>query len=322
MADEATTHSESGREAERPRELGARGWRDTLVRVRREAKRDNLSIVGAGVAYFAFLAIFPALGALVSLYGLVADPAQVEQQVSSLRGVLPAAAVDLVGSQLHRLAGGSTGALSWGLALSVALALWSANKGVKALVQGLNIAYDEDEDRSWIKRVATTLGLTLGGIVAGALAIALVVALPAVLGFVGLGSSARLAVEIVRWIVIVALLIVALAVVYRFGPARDAPRWRWISPGAVVAAVLWLIGSVLFSIYVSRFGSYAETYGALGAVVILLIWFYLTAFVVLLGAELNAEAERQTRRDTTKGPSRPMGTRGAQAANTLGESPT
>lgn len=273
----------------------ASGWATTVKHTRGEVKHDNLTIVAAGVAFFAFLAIFPALAALVSIYGLVADPAAVQQQIASLRGVLPAQAADLIGGQLQRIAAGSSQTLGWSLALSIVLGLWSANKGMKGLVQGLNIAYGEEERRPWIKRTAIQLLLTLGAIVAAIVAIGLVVALPAVLSFLGLGAGARVAVEIARWILIAGLVVVGLGVIYRLGPSRETPRWRWVTPGAVLAAVLWLIGSVLFSIYVANFGSYAKTYGALAAVVILLMWFYLTAFVVLLGAELDSERQKSRR---------------------------
>ena len=282
-----------------------RAWTNTLKHTRREVKQDNLTIVAAGVAFFAVLAIFPALAALISIYGLVADPAAVEQQVASLRGVLPAEAADLIGRQLSRIASGSSQTLGWSLALSVLLGLWSANKGMKGLIQGLNIAYGEEDRRSWFKRTAIQLGLTLGAIIAAIVAIGMVVALPAVLSFLGLGGGARIGVEVARWVLLAALVVVGLGVVYRIGPARGAlrPR-RWITPGAVVATVLWLIGSVLFSIYVANFGSYAKTYGALAAVVILLIWFYLTAFVILLGAELDGESEK-TRRTMSTGAEAP-----------------
>lgn len=282
-----------------------RAWTNTLKSTRREVKQDNLTIVAAGVAFFAFLAIFPALAALISIYGLVADPAAVEQQIASLRGVLPAEAADLIGRQLSRIASGSSQTLGWSLALSVLLGLWSANKGMKGLIQGLNIAYGEEDRRSWLKRTAIQLGLTLGAIIAAVVAIGMVVALPAVLSFLGLGSGARIGVEVARWVLLAALVVLGLGVVYRIGPARGAlrPR-RWITPGAVVATVLWLIGSVLFSVYVANFGSYAKTYGALAAVVILLIWFYLTAFVILLGAELDGESEK-TRRTMSTGAEAP-----------------
>lgn len=278
-----------------------RAWTTTLEHTRREVKQDNLTIVAAGVAFFAFLAIFPALAALISIYGLVADPAAVEQQVASLRGVLPAQAADLIGTQLQRIASGSSQSLGWSLALSVVLGLWSANKGMKGLVQGLNIAYGEEDRRPWIKRTAIQLALTLGAIVAAIVAIGMVVALPAVLSFLGLGGGVRIGVEIARWLLLAALVVVGLGIVYRVGPARGAlrPR-RWVTPGAIAATALWLIGSVLFSIYVANFGSYAKTYGALAAVVILLIWFYLTAFAILLGAELDGEREK-TRRTMSTG---------------------
>lgn len=284
-------------------ETAGRGafWRDTALRTGRQVKGDHLTIVAAGVAFFAFLAIFPALAAMVSIYGLVADPMQVEQQIASMRGVLPAEAADMIGQQLQRIVSGSSQTLGWSLILSVVLGLWSANKGMKGLVEGLNIAYDSQETRSWFKRTAIQLMLTLGAIVAGLVAIALVVALPAVLSFLGLGGGMRIAVEAVRWILIAGLVVVGLGIVYRVGPSRKSPGWRWITPGAVIAAVLWLIGSVLFSVYVANFGSYAETYGALAAVVILLLWFYLTAFAVLLGAEVDSEAAKKRRGSARRG---------------------
>lgn len=285
---------------------GRRAWTTTLKHTRREVKQDNLTIVAAGVAFFAFLAIFPALAALISIYGLVADPAAVEQQIASLRGVLPAEAADLIGRQLQRIASGSSQSLGWSLALSVLLGLWSANKGMKGLVQGLNIAYGEEDERSWFKRTAIQLGLTLGAILAAIVAIGMVVALPAALSFLGLGGGVRIGVEVARWVLLAALVVVGLGVVYRLGPARGAlrPR-RWVTPGAIVATLLWLIGSLLFSIYVANFGSYAKTYGALAAVVILLIWFYLTAFVILLGAELDGEREKTRRKMSSTGAEAP-----------------
>jgi membrane protein len=197
--------------------------------------------------------------------------------------------------------------------------LWSAGKGTGAVITALNIAYDQEETRGFVRRKGLELLFTLGGIVFALLALGAVVALPLVLGKVGLGEEAALLVRWLRWPALAVLVMIGLAVLYHYGPSREKPRWRWVSWGAVIAAALWLLGSAGFSLYVSHLGKYGQTYGSLGAIVILLTWFYLSAYVVILGAELNAELERQTRKDTTEGAPRPMGERGAYAADTVGE---
>ena len=310
-----------GRAATRPTQIPTKGWRDILLRVKDEVSQDNVSIVSAGVAFYALLAIFPALAALVSIYGLWADPAQIQQQLATVDTILPNQAREILNNQLSKVAGQGYTALSLGVIGGVLLALWSATKGTKALMTALNIVNDEEEKRSFLKLNAVALSLTLGAILFAIIALALIVALPALLGNLGLQEYARLWVAGLRWPLLALAVIVALAVLYRYGPSRDEPRWRWVSWGAVAATVLWLIGSALFSFYVSHFGSYNETYGSLSAVIILLMWFYLTAFVVLLSAELNAEMEHQTVKDTTEGEPRPMGERAAYVADTVGKTP-
>ena len=230
------------------------------------------------------LAIFPAIIAVVTVYGMVADPAQVGSQVGEFAKSLPAGADQLLTTQLESVTSAGRQSLSIGLVVSLPAVLWSGSSGVQGLVKGLNLAYDERESRGFVKLRGLSLLLTLGAILTAAVAI-------------------------------------ALAVLYRFAPDRASPRWRWVSGGAVVALVLWLLGSIGFSWYVDNFGKYNQTYGTLAAVIILLLWLFLSAFVVLLGAELDAETERQTARDTTIGPERPMGERDAEVADTLGESP-
>lgn len=313
----ATEH-DRGREAAKPRELGKRGWKDVASRVRGEMKSDNVGLIAAGVAFYGFFALFPTLFALVALYGLVADPGQIEEQITAMGSAVPGNVQTLVGTQLQRLASTSSTALGWGLVISLLIAFWSSSKGVRGLMEALNIAYDEDERRGFVKRTAVTLLLTVGGIIVVILAIALVVAVPAVLGYVGLGAGGRIVAQIVRWVVLIGLILGGLAVVYRLAPCRSSPRWRWVTPGSIVAAALWLLASVGFSIYVHFFASYQKTFGSLAAVAVLLMWFYISAYVVIIGAEINAESEHQTRKDTTKGPPEPMGERGAHAADTLG----
>lgn len=310
-----------GRQARRPKEIPRQGWRDITLRVKEETTRDNLSIIAAGVAFYALLALFPALAALVSIYGLVADPAQVSQQLAGISQMLPQEAYQIIDRQLSSVAASAGGALTIGAIGGLLLALWSAAKGMKAVLLALDITYDEEEKRGFFKFNGLALLLTLGAVLFVILSLGLIAILPALLGQLGLPETAQSLLAGLRWPLLALLVVLALAVLYRFGPDRDQPRWRWVSWGAVLATALWLVVSALFSWYVSNFGNYQETYGAMGAIIILLMWFYITAFVVLLGAEINAEMEHQTERDTTRGAERPMGERDAQMADTRGRKP-
>jgi membrane protein len=321
MARAATADAGRGRDATRPGEVSAAGWRDVLLRVKRQIAADHVLIIAAGVAFYALLAVFPALAALVSVCGLVLDPSSVTQQLESLRGVVPGQAVDLMLGQLQGLAQTPRGALGWGVAGGVLLALWTASAGVRALIKALNVAYDAEERRSFLRRAGLALLLTLCAIAVAIVALAAIVVLPAAQGFVGEDSWLRGAIQVARWPLVAVLFGLGAAVIYRYGPCRRRARWAWVIWGAVIATVLWLVGSAAFSWYVSHFGSYNRTYGSMGAVVILLLWFLLSSFVLLIGAEINAELERQTRRDTTVGPSRPLGERGARVADSVGRSP-
>jgi membrane protein len=311
----------AGREAERPSEIPPRGWFAILRRVKAEVKEDNVTLLAAGVAFYAMLAIFPAIIAVVTVYAMVADPNQVESQVSEFAKGLPSGADALLTEQLRNVVDAGRQALSIGLAISLLAVLWSASSGVQGLVKGLNLVYDEQETRGFLKLRGLSLLLTLGAILVMVVALALIAVFPGVVDGLGLGQAGELAASIARWVVLALLVLVALAVVYRFAPDRANPRWRWVSWGAVVALVLWLLGSVGFSWYVDNFGKYNQTYGALASVIILLLWLFLSSFAVLFGAELDAEIERQTARDTTTGPERPLGRRDAEVADTVGESP-
>jgi membrane protein len=311
----------AGREAEHPSEIPPRGWFAVLKRVKTEVKEDNATLLAAGVAFYAMLAIFPAIIAVVTIYGMVADPAQVESQVSEFAKSLPAGADQLLTEQLKSVTSAGRQSLSIGLVVSLLAVLWTASGGVQGLVKGLNLVYDEKESRGFLKLRGLSLLLTLGAILMAVVAIALVAVFPAVVGDLGLGQTGELAASIARWVVLALLVLSAFAVLYRYAPDRANPRWRWVSGGAMVALVLWLLGSIGFSWYVENFGKYNQTYGALAAVIILLLWLFLSAFVVLLGAEFDAETERQTGRDTTTGPEQPMGERDAEVADTLGEVP-
>lgn len=260
-----------------------------------QVREDRLSIVAPGVAFYALLAVFPALAALISVYGLACDPQQIGEQVAKLAGLLPAEAIDVLLGELQGLTrAGRT--LEWGLAGSLALTLWSASRGIKTLMEALNVAYGEREERGFFRRNALALVLTLAAIGVAALAIAAVVFLPAVLGLLGLQSALGGLLAYARWPILAAAAAFGLAVMYRYGPSRSRPSWALVTWGAIVATGLWLAGSALFSLYVSTFGSYNRLYGSIAALVILLMWFLISAYAVLLGAELSAELEREARR--------------------------
>ncbi len=320
---EADNQTGRGREADDPRQIPAVGWKDVLWRTYTGINDKNLFLVAGGVTYYVLLALFPALLALVFIYGLVFDRVQVEKQVGAMSGVLPDSARQLVATELHQIVSSSGGALSIGVVISVLFALWSASRGMSGMMSGLDIAYGETETRSIIRFNLIALGLTLGLLVGGVVAIALVAVLPAItaaLQGAGGGGIIKWVVLIIEWPVLFAVILGLLALLYRYAPDRRTPQWRWASPGAIVGGVLWILGSILFSVYVANFSNYNATYGSLGAVVVLLTWLYLSAFVVLLGAEINAELERQTKKDSTTDGGKPMGERDAFAADTVGPS--
>jgi membrane protein len=310
-----------GEHAEAPTQIPARGWWQVVRRAFKEASADHVPMLAGGVAFFAFLAVFPALIAGLTLYGLVADPAQVAQQIESLATALPEDARPILLDQLNAVAAASNGALTTGLIISLLAALWSASSGTGNLMQAVNIAYDEDESRGFVKLRAVALALTLGALVFVLVTLTLVAVVPPLLESLQLGIVGTVVAQVVRWGLLLGLIIVALAVVYRVAPDRDAPRFSWVTTGAIVAAALWILGSVGFSLYVNNFGSYNKTYGALAGVVVLMLWLFLTSYIVLLGAEINAESERQTRRDTTTGEPVPMGQRRAVAADSVADEP-
>jgi membrane protein len=315
VPEHATNAAPPGREAQTPTQIPPRGWWQVTRRAFAESKADHVPMLAGGVAFFAFLALFPALIATLTIYGLVSDPAEVAAQVEGLTATLPQETQPLLAEQLGAVVASSDRALGIGLVVSLLAALWSASSGTGNLVQAVNIAYDEDESRGFLKLRGTALLLTLGAIVFVLVTLTLVAVVPAVLDALPLGAVGTVLAQVLRWALLLAVVIVALAVVYRVAPDRDAPRFRWASTGALVAAALWIIGSALFSFYVNNFGSYNKTYGALAGVVVLLLWLYLTSYIVLLGAEINAEAERQTQQDTTRGEPLPMGERRAVAAD-------
>ena len=317
----AATRAGRGRDATSPREIPLAGWRDILWRVWDKIGTDNLSVVAAGVAFFSLLGLFPLLAAIVSLYGLFANPIDVKNQLANLYGVIPSDAIKILDDQLVALTTKPKAELGVPLVGSLMLALWSSTQGVKALMSSLNVIYAENEKRSFIHFSALALTFNFAAIIFLVFALTVIVAVPAILALLGLDTFSQTLLTIVWWPFLAFAVIFGLAVLYRYGPSRNKPRWRWVSFGAVVATVLWLGASALFSLYVSRFADYNQSYGSLGAAVILLMWFYVSAFVVLLGAELNAEAEHQTIEDSTTGEIKPLGRRGARMADTIGKQP-
>ncbi len=310
-----------GRLARHPLQIPWAGWRDVLLRIWNRLFAHNVFIVSAGVAFYALLSLFPALATLVSAYGLLFNAADVQGQLEALAGLFPSQAWSVIEDQLTRVVENPSVALSVSAVVGFLFTLWSSRAGVGALMIAMNIVYEEPEKRTMIGWYALSLLLTVGAILFSVFALAAIVVLPVVLGAMGLDQSATLWVSVLRWPLLALITVGGLSIVYRYGPSRRRARWRWVSGGAVVATVLWLVGSVLFSVYVSVAGNFNETYGSLGAVVLLMLWFYVGAFVVLLGAELDAESEHQVRLDSTIGPPRPMGERGAHMADTLGKRP-
>jgi membrane protein len=295
-----------GRAARNPFNIPLRGWQDIFWRTLREFGADNIPQVAGGVAFFGLLSIFPAMGAFVSLYGLFSNVQMAEKQLNLLSGVLPDAALQMVGEQMLRLASARHSGLGVAFAISLIASLWSANAGIKALFSGLNIAFEETEKRNFLKLNLVSFTFTLGALLFLTVALAAMVAAPVALAYLGYPPSGFAVMGVLRW-------------PYRYGPSRSREHWRWVSSGSVFAAVLWLAVSLLFSVYVAHFGSYDRTYGSLGAAVGFMSWLWISSIAILFGAELNSEIEHQTAYDTTTGAPAPMGQRGAHMADTLGD---
>lgn len=304
-----------GEDAKWPHQIPLRGWIDIGKRVFHEMKVDHVQIVSAGVGFYFFLAIFPTIVAAISIYSLVLEPSQLEEQISRLNLILPEKAFGILSDFLHPVIQQSKKEIGWGLVVSVLISIWSANKGTNALFQGINIAYDELETRNIFKKNLITLLFTLCGLVLGLISLLIVIFFPLLIDKLELNQQIENILTWFRWVLLGFILILTLSVVYRIAPNRRSAQFGWVSWGAVIGTILWLAGSMLFSWYVSNFGSYDDLYGSFAAVAILMLWLFLTAFIVLLGAEINSEMEHQTRHDTTIGEHRPMGERRAYHAD-------
>jgi membrane protein len=307
-----------GRLASAPSQIPVRGWKDILLRVYDNIGEHRVIAIAAGVTFYVILALFPAIAALVALYGLFADPKAIGQHLDALSSFMPGGAIDVIGEQMGRVAAQGNGTLGFTFLLGFAVSLWSANAGMKALFDALNIVYAEREKRSFILLNAVSLAFTFGALAIIMLAIAAMIVLPVALSYLGLAAATEWILTLGRWPLLLIAISVAIGVIYRYGPSREEARWRWLSWGSAFAAVVWLAASILFSWYAENFGNYNKTYGSLGAAIGFMTWIWLSTIVILIGAELNAEMEHQTVRDTTTGPPEPMGARRATMADTVG----
>ena len=308
-----------GRHAQTPAQIPPAGWRDVALRVFHGISENRITTISGGVTFFVLLALFPGLAGLISLYGLFADSTSVAQHLNSLNGILPEGGIQILRDQLEQLTSQPPQKLGFATLASLAISLWSANSGIKAMFEGLNAVYEENEKRSFIKLNAISLALTLAAVAFVIASLLTITVVPKLLSFLDLPGISEI-VNYARWPVLLAVSSLMIAVVYRFGPSREQPQWRWISPGSIFAAVTWIAASLLFSWYTAHFGSYNKTYGSLGAAVGFMTWIWISTMVILIGAKINAELEHQTGADTTAGTPAPRGERGARMADTVGRS--
>jgi membrane protein len=319
MNDESATTPNRGRKARRPASIPLRGWLDIAYRVVIRVVPDQFGLIAAGVAFYMLLAIFPAIAALMALAGLFTDPASVVVQLQNFTRLLPDQAALILLNQAQLVAGTSDEGLSLTLWLGVGFSLYLSTRATTSLIHGLNVAYEEREKRSFVRFWLAVILLTAALLFGGVLLVLLLVGLPTLLAFLPLDFETERLLKGLRWAVMAIVLMVGLAGLYRWGPSRRRARWRWLSPGVVIAAALWFAGSLAFTLYVANFANYNQSFGSLGGVIVLLTWLWLSAFIVLLGALLDAEIEAQTMKDSTIGPDRPMGERGAVKADILGK---
>ena len=312
-----------GRSADKPTDIPAKGWKDIVWRIYDGLQNDRVLLVSAGVTFYSLLALFPATAAIVSLYGLFADVHTINEHLRLISGFLPDGALQVIADQVKRIASHGQGTLGLTFFGTLAVSLWGANAGTKAIFDALNIIYKEREKRGLIGLTLTSLAFTLGAILLVVVAMAGIVAVPLSLKLLGIrsGSAAGL-LSLLRWPLLYLVILFALACLYRYGPSRAKPQWRWVTWGSAIAGGAWIIGSLLLSWYVANFGTYNATYGSLGAVIGFMVWMWLSTIVVLVGAEINAEMEHQTARDTTQGGRKSMGARGARMADEVGPART
>ena len=317
-ATRAIEPSDHGRQADSPAEIGVAGWKDIAYRIYQGISEDRIVAISAGVTFFVILALFPGIAGLISLYGMVADVSAVGHHLDTLAGIMPEGGTQVIGDQIARLTAQPAQKLGFATIVSLAISLWSANGGMKAMFDAMNVVYHEKEKRGFFRLNATSLALTFGAIAFVIVSLVIITAAPAIMDFLGLSSATALVVKIARWPLLLIASSFFIAVIYRFGPSRDKPKWRWVSVGSIFASLLWLAASLLFSWYAEHFGSYNKTYGSLGAAIGFMTWIWLSCIVMLVGAKINAETEHQTTKDTTEGHPQALGHRHAQMADTVG----
>lgn len=286
-----------GHGAKTPLHIPPRGWKDIALRVFRQTGEDNVGLMAAGIAFYGLLAVFPGIAACMAIAGLVTEPSMIVHQFETYGQLLPQQAAEIIVGQASEVAGSREGGLGLAALAGILIAIYSASKGIRSMIQGLNVAFGQKEKRHIVRLYAMTFGFTLFLIVGLLIAIASTIIVPAVFAVLPFTGKAEAIISLLRWPILAGFAIFGLSVIYRYGPCRPTPKWRWVTPGAVVACLLWIAGSILFAAYVRNFASYNETFGSLGGVVILLMWLWLSAFVILLGAEIDSEMEAQTERD-------------------------
>lgn len=316
----ATGQPDRGRSASTPAEIPTTGWKDILWRVYNGIGQDRILAIAGGVTFYQLLAIFPALAALVSAFSWIADPTTIDKQIGALAGLAPQEVISFIREQLASIAGSANVGLGIASIIGFVVSLWSANAGMKALFDALNVIYAEREKRGFVRLNLISLGFTLLGVVLLSLSLAAMLVLgPALQGATGLPAYLQDLLRIARWPLLLIIVSLAVSVLYRYGPSRDKANWRWVTWGGAFAAFGWLATSMLFSWYAKNIGHFNETYGALGAAMSFMIWLWASSIVLLIGAKLNAEMEHQTKEDTTIGERRPLGQRGAAMADTVGQ---
>ncbi|MFL5784674.1 MAG: YihY/virulence factor BrkB family protein [Bacteriovoracaceae bacterium] len=288
------------------------------MRVKSEVSDDRVSMVSASISYYLLLALVPAMTSFVLMYAWFSNPTGILRDISEIERFLPAEATQILKDQLTSLASKAPSTLGLSAIGTLLFSLWSASKGSTSIIEAMNIIYDEKEKRGFVKRTAIAIGLTFLGAILGLVAIVVVVALPAFTSAFNFGSTFETLSTGVGWILLLAIFSFYLSCIYRFAPCRQKPKWKWVNMGSLIASVLWAATSLLFTWYASSFGNFNKTYGSLGAIIVLMTWFYLSSFIILLGGEINSELEHQTKKDSTTGRPKPMGTRGAKMADTIG----
>ncbi len=317
---ESSTSSPRGRSARSPQEIPPKGWKDITLRVKDSINSDRLSLLSAAMSYYSLFSLVPALSSLVLIYAWISDPQDISNHISSMSGLIPAELEQVLTKTLGNLASTASSSLGIGAIVSLLISLWAASKISKSAIEAMNIIYDEEDKRGFFKSAFLALGMTLLGIVLSIIALAVIIGIPTVTNILNLPDTLATSVTVGSWVLLLAIFSFFLSVIYRYGPDRQNAKWRWVSIGSVVAAVLWAVTSLLFSWYAKEFGNFNKTYGSMASIIVLMTWFYLTSFVILLGAEINAELEHQTKRDSTTGQEKPMGKRHARMADSLGAS--